>query len=116
MISEQLSAICAWHLNSSKKKRGFESDFMETVFCVHSALEDALTFTWEGGRILALAFSMGSSSPDKAAQVIPEVGDLFDFKHLNAQRNVYAHPGRVFWAGDRQGDQGYGYRVHTTCS
>lgn len=73
-------------------------DFMETVFCVHSALEDA--FDVHLGRkeeYSALGVLDDLNFSDKAAQVIPEVGDLFDFKHLNAQRNDYAHPGRVFY-------------------
>lgn len=85
-------------LRQFEEQARVRGDYMETVFCVHSALEDAFDVRLRGeeeysapGVLDQLQFS------DKAQAVIPEACGLFDIKRLNQQRNFYAHPGRVFY-------------------
>jgi hypothetical protein len=85
-------------LKQFEQEARVRGDYIETVFCVHSALEDAFDvhLRWKGeysapGALDQLRFS------DKAQGVIPEVCGLFDIERLEQQFNSYAHPGRVFY-------------------
>ena len=75
-------------LRQFEQEAHVRGDYIETVLCVHSALEDAFDVHLRGkgeysapGALDQLQFS------DKAQEVIPEVCGLFDIKHLNQQRN-----------------------------